>query len=75
MIPKIDNSMLKPEDPILWARQPSSQMALEFILELANKEEDPRFIEILQMLRDKGVVDGDTLVTRYDQRARQWVPV
>lgn len=61
-------------DMLAWARKPRSQMALQFVIELANKDETD-FVEILQKLRSEGCVDGNTLVRRWDYASSSWVAV
>lgn len=61
-------------DMIAWARKPRSQLALQFVIDLANKGERD-FVEILQKLRDDGHVSGNTLMRRWDYASSSWVAV
>lgn len=61
-------------DMIAWARKPRSQMALQFVIDLANKGERD-FVEILQKLRDDGHVSGNVLTCRWDYASSSWVAV
>lgn len=69
----VQQSVKKPKyDPIGWARQPAGQYAITALLELAEKGED-RFVEVLEDLRQQGIVKGSTLVRRWDHVSRSWV--
>lgn len=65
--------MLQPIDPIGWARKPRSAIAFHAVLELAVRDEEPAFIEILEKLRKDGHVVGDDLVRRWDHVGNAWV--
>lgn len=62
-------------DLLDWARKPRSPIAFAAVLELAVRDEDDRFIEIVDDLRKAGHVVGDELVRRFDHGSREWVGV
>lgn len=61
---KRDAEDLGQKDPLGWAKNPSSQSALNWIIALAGETGDPRFKPILQDLKDRGITDGNRLLTR-----------
>lgn len=66
----------KPKRDLLdWARKPRSAMAFAAVLEMAIRDEDDRFVEILNDLREAGHVVADHLVRRYDHGSHSWVGV
>lgn len=60
-------------DLLGWAKRPRSQMALQMVIDLAVKEEDDRFIEILHGLKEAGHVSGDQLIRKWDHSVERWV--
>ena len=65
----------KPKDMLAWARRPRSAMALTAVIELAKRDEDDRFVEILEDLRAAGRVVGEELKQRWDFSSQSWVGV
>lgn len=65
----------KKRDFLCWARKPRSALAFAAVLAMAVRDEDDRFIEILEDLRKAGHVVGDELVRLWDIGSTSWVPV
>ena len=64
----------KPKQDMLdWARKPRSAIAFTALYQLAVRDEESEFIEILDGLRKAGHVDGDRLVNRWDYASNGWV--
>lgn len=62
-------------DGLDWARKPRSAMAFAAIHALATRDEDDRFAEIIETLRQAGHVEGDRLVHRWDFASNSWAAV
>lgn len=60
-------------DDLDWARKPRSAMAFAAVYQLAVRDEESQFIDILDDLRKAGHVDGSQLVNRWDYAANGWV--
>lgn len=60
-------------DSLEWARKPRSAMAFAAVYDLAVREEDDRFAEIVEALRNAGHVVADRLVNRWDYASNSWV--
>jgi hypothetical protein len=63
--------VLEPNDFIAWARRPRSQMALDFVIKLANEKEKD-FMEILAKLKADGRTDGVRLLQKWDYANHTW---
>lgn len=64
----------KPKQDLLdWARKPRSALSFAAVYQLAVRDEESAFIDIIDDLRKAGHVDGDRLVNRWDYAANGWV--